>query len=91
MKISKKHSSKKIKEQTWLINTRIHEEGTEMPAIPNPSDLMEAARSANRKIEDRQWKQYQRYLARHKEKYGDPPDEAPISFAEFSAWLNMQD
>ena len=62
-----------------------------MPAIPNPSDLMEAARSASRPIEDRQWKQYQRYLAKHKEKYGDSPDEKPISFAEFSAWLNMQD
>ena len=62
-----------------------------MPAIPNPSDLMEVARSASRTIEDRQWKQYQRYLAKHKEKYADSPDEKPISFAEFSAWLNMQD
>ena len=62
-----------------------------MSAIPNPSDLMESARSASRTIEDRQWKQYQRYLAKHKEKYGDSPDEPPISFIEFTAWLNTQD
>ena len=62
-----------------------------MPAIPDPSELMIAARSASRTIEDRQWKQYQRYLAKHKEKYVDSPGEKPISFAEFSAWLNMQD
>ena len=61
-----------------------------MSAIPDPKDLMNAARSASRQIEDRQWKQYQRYLAKHKEKYGDSPDEHPISFAEFSAWLNVQ-
>ena len=62
-----------------------------MPAIPDPSDLMKAARSASRQIEDRQWKQYQRYLARHREKFGDSPDEPPISFTEFSAWLKLQD
>jgi hypothetical protein len=62
-----------------------------MPAIPNPSDLLKSARSASRPIEDRQWKQYQRYLAKHKEKYGDSPNETPISFDEFSIWLNSQD
>lgn len=67
--------------------TGIHQEGTNMSIIPNPSDLVASARSARRPIEDRQWKQYQRYLAKHKEKYGNPPDEPPISFEEFCAWL----
>jgi hypothetical protein len=62
-----------------------------MPTIPDPSDLLDTARYANRSIEDRQWKQYQRYLVRHTEKFGDPPDEPPISFDEFCAWLSMQD
>ena len=34
-----------------------------MPKIPTPAALVERAISAGRFVEDREWKQYQRYLA----------------------------
>jgi len=62
-----------------------------MPAIPDPEELLERAQSINRTVEDREWKQYQRYLAKHEEKYGDPPIEQPLSFDKFCAWLKFYD
>jgi hypothetical protein len=62
-----------------------------MPTIPDPEELVEIAQSAQRKVEDREWKKYQRYLNRHQKKYGDPPSEPPITFELFCAWLRHFD
>jgi len=58
-----------------------------MPKIPDPETLVETAKSAKRIVEDREWKQYQRYLAKHKQRYGNQPSEQPISFEQFCVWL----
>ena len=62
-----------------------------MSKIPDPKALLEAARSANRIVEDREWKQYQRYLAKHEQRYGNPPQEPPLTFEQFCAWLREFD
>jgi hypothetical protein len=54
-----------------------------MPAIPDPSDLLEAARSTQHPIEDRQWKQYQRYLRKRNQQRADSLDKQPLTFEEF--------
>ena len=56
-----------------------------MPAIPAPEKLVEIARSIRNSIEDREWKQYQRYLAKFEQHDRESPDEAPLSFEEFCA------
>ena len=61
-----------------------------MTKIPDPEELIEAAQSAERILEDREWKQYQRYLAKHEQKYGNPPKKQPITFKDFCAWLNLR-
>jgi hypothetical protein len=60
-----------------------------MPKIPDPKKLVELARSTNRIVEDREWKKYQRYLAKHKQKYGKTSTEQPISFEKYCAWLKF--
>ena len=60
-----------------------------MPKIPDPEALVEKARSINRKVEDREWKKYQRYIAKHEQKYGTPPTKHPISFEKYCAWLKF--
>jgi len=56
-----------------------------MPKIPDPETLLELAESIGRSIEDREWKQYQRYLAKHKRQHGDTLEEEPLKFEEFCA------
>ena len=60
-----------------------------MPKIPDPKSLVELAQSTKRIIEDREWKKYQRYLAKHEKKYGNPPSEQPITFEKYRAWLRF--
>ena len=62
-----------------------------MPKIPDPESLVEIAQSVKRIVEDREWKQYQRYLAKHERKYGYPPTEKPLTFEKFCAWLKYFD
>ena len=54
-----------------------------MPAIPDPKDLLDAAKSTTRPIEDREWKRYQRYLRKLKEQRANSPYKKPITFEEF--------
>lgn len=58
-----------------------------MPKIPDPKTLRELELSAKRYIEDREWKKYQRYLAKHKKQNGNTYDEDPLSFEDFCVWL----
>lgn len=60
-----------------------------MPKIPDPESLLEIAQSAERIVEDREWKKYQRYLAKHEQKYGNLPTEPPISFEKYCTWLKF--
>lgn len=60
-----------------------------MRKIPSPEKLMEIARSTKRVVEDREWKKYQRYLAKHEQKFGNPPTEQPIPFEKYCAWLKF--
>ena len=62
-----------------------------MPAIPDPEELVKRAKSISRNVEDQEWKQYQRYLAKHELKFGNPPTEKPLSFRKFCAWLQFYD
>jgi len=66
-------------------------EGTVMPTIPDPETLMETARSASRPVEDREWKQYQCYLAKYEGQHGITPDEPPLTFEEFCARLRKNE
>ena len=54
-----------------------------MPAIPDPSDLLESARSTTRPIEDREWKRYQRYLRKLREQRIITQKTQPLTFEEF--------
>jgi hypothetical protein len=54
-----------------------------MSIIPDPSELVELARSAQRNIEDREWKQYQRYLSKFEDKNGHSSRAEPLSFKEY--------
>ena len=56
-----------------------------MIGIPNPKKLVEIAHSAERIIQDREWKQYQRYLSKTKQQQLDNPNLVPHSFDEFCA------
>jgi len=58
-----------------------------MPRIPSPEALLEIAQSTLRKIEDKEWKKYQRYLAKHAKQNGNTPTEEPLKFEEFCARL----
>ncbi len=59
-----------------------------MPTMPDPGTLLETARSASRAVEDREWKQYQRYLAKYESQHGHTPDEPPLTFEEFCERLH---
>ena len=54
-----------------------------MTAIPDPSDLVEAARSTQRSIDDREWKRYQRYLRKLMQKRANSHNKQPLTFEEF--------
>jgi arginine utilization protein RocB len=58
-----------------------------MPTIPDPAKLVERALSAGRYIVDREWKQYQRYLKKHKQKHGNTPEQPPLIFDEYCVML----
>jgi hypothetical protein len=63
--------------------------GKFMPKIPDPKELLDIAKSARRVVEDREWKKYQRYLAKHQQKFGKSRQEQPISFRKYCAWLRF--
>ena len=54
-----------------------------MPTIPDPKDLLEAARFTQNPIDDRVWKRYQRYLRKLKEQRANSPNKQPLTFEEF--------
>ena len=54
-----------------------------MPKIPSPAALVERSISAGRFVEDREWKQYQRYLAKHKKQYGHTSEGQELKFDEY--------
>jgi hypothetical protein len=54
-----------------------------MTTIPDPSDLLDAAKSTTRKIEDREWKRYQRYLRKLEKQHAKSPNTQPLTFKEF--------
>jgi hypothetical protein len=54
-----------------------------MPTIPDPSDLLDAAKSTQRIIEDREWKRYQRYLRKLHQQRANAKNKQPITFEEF--------
>ena len=56
-----------------------------MIGIPDPKKLVEIARSAERLIQDREWKQYQRYLSKTEQQQDNNPYFVPHSFDEFCA------
>ena len=56
-----------------------------MQIIPDPKRLVELAHSAGRLIEDREWKQYQRYLAKLEQQHTKHPEPGPLRFEEFCA------
>ena len=63
-----------------------------MPAIPDPSDLLEAARSTQRPIEDREWKQYQRYLRKRNQQQREIARyKQPLTFEEFCDEYQIQE
>ena len=60
-----------------------------MIGMPDPKKLVEIARAAGRLIQDREWKQYQRYLSKNERQHDDNPYFVPHSFDEFCA-LNRE-
>jgi hypothetical protein len=62
-----------------------------MPAIPDPSDLLETAKSTQRPIEDRVWKRYQRYLRKIREQRINTQKTQPLTFEEFCDQQQNQD
>ena len=60
-----------------------------MPNLPDPQELLKISKSIKRIVEDREWKKYQRYLAKHEQKFGKPPTEPPIPFEKYCAWLRF--
>jgi ribosomal 50S subunit-associated protein YjgA (DUF615 family) len=54
-----------------------------MPPIPDPSDLLDAAKSTQRHIEDREWKRYQRYLRKLMQQRTNSSKKKPLTFEEF--------
>jgi len=58
-----------------------------MPRIPEPKVLLEIAHSANRIVEDREWKKYRRYLSKLEKKSGRQPSEKRISFEDYLSRL----
>ena len=64
-------------------NIENQQRGTAMATIPDPSDLLDAARSTQRHIEDRVWKRYQRYLRKLREQRASSPNKQPLTFEEF--------
>ena len=60
-----------------------------MTKIPDPKELLDIAKSAENVVEDREWKKYQRYLAKHQQKFGKSRQEQPISFEKYCAWLRF--
>ena len=60
-----------------------------MLKIPDPKELLDIAESTRHVIEDREWKKYQRYLAKHQQKFGKYRQEQPISFEKYCAWLRF--
>ena len=60
-----------------------------MLKIPDPKELLDIAKSAENVVEDREWKKYQRYLAKHQQKFGKSHQEQPISFEKYCAWLRF--
>ena len=53
--------------------------------MPEPKTLVEIAHAAGRLIQDREWKQYQRYLSKTEQHQLDNPNFMPHSFDEFCA------
>jgi hypothetical protein len=62
-----------------------------MPTIPDPSDLLDVAKSTTRPIEDREWKRYQRYLRKLKEQRANGSYKKPITFEEFCEKERIQE
>ena len=60
-----------------------------MTKIPAPEVLVETAQAIKRTMRDREWIKYQRYLAKHAQKYSQQPTEQPISFEKYCAWLEF--
>ncbi len=58
-----------------------------MPTIPDPKTLRELELSTKRYISDREWKKYQRYLAKFENAGGNDCDEEPLKFEDFCVWL----
>ena len=54
-----------------------------MPPIPDPSDLLDAAKSTQRPINDREWKRYQRYLRKLNQQRAISLNKQPLTFEEF--------
>ena len=54
-----------------------------MPPIPDPSDLLDAAKSTQRHINDREWKRYQRYLRKLNQQRINTQKKQPLTFEEF--------
>ena len=61
-----------------------------MSIIPDPAELVKLARSTQRKIVDREWKQYQRYLNKFERYHKDSRKESPLTFEEFCTRLGTQ-
>jgi hypothetical protein len=61
-----------------------------MSIIPDPAELVKLARSTQRKIVDREWKQYQRYLNKFERYHKDCSEETPLTFEEFCTRLGNQ-
>ena len=51
--------------------------------MPEPKTLVEIAHAAGRLIQDREWKQYQRYLSKQEHPHKGNPYTMPYSFEEF--------
>ena len=56
-----------------------------MIGMPNPKRLVEIAHAAGLIIQDREWKQYQRYLSKTEQQHIDNLYWVPYSFEEFCA------
>ena len=62
-----------------------------MPKIPEPSTLIEIAKSTKRYVNDREWKKYQRYLAKRNIKNDETESGNLLSFEEFCRLLTKSD
>ena len=58
-----------------------------MPKLPDPKKLRKEELAAKRYINDREWKKYQRYLAKFEKAGRNDCNEEPLSFEEYCIWL----